>query len=119
MIKNKELLFSVTVKDCSFDFYVGSGKGGQKRNRTSNCCRCTHVASGAVGKAEEGRSQRKNKELAFNRMANSVIFKKWHKMETARRMGTLADIESTVERSMRPENLKIECSDEGKWKDYE
>ena len=115
MIKNRELLFSITANDCNFDYYVGSGKGGQKRNKTHNCVRCSHEPSGSVGKAEEGRSQRRNKESAFKRMAESNEFKKWHKMEIARRMGTLAEVESTVERSMQPKNLKIEIKTQGKW----
>ena len=67
----KKLLFSVTAKDCRWDYYRGSGKGGQKRNKTSSAVRCTHTASGAVGKAEDTDSQVKNKKLAFTRMAKS------------------------------------------------
>lgn len=111
--KDRVLLFSVTEKDCRFDYYRGSGKGGQKRNKTDNCVRCTHEESGAVGKSENGRSQRKNKEMAFKKMSETKEFKLWHKLESARRMGTLADIEATVERSM--ENVKIEKKINGKW----
>lgn len=109
----KEKLFSVTASDCKFDYYVGSGSGGQKRNKTSNCVRCTHIASGAVGKSEEGRSQRKNKETAFRRMAESDRFQKWHRVETSRRLGTLQEIESAVERSMK--DIKVEYFENGKW----
>lgn len=45
--KERKPILSVTKKDCRWDYYVGSGKGGQKRNRTSNCVRCTHIDSGA------------------------------------------------------------------------
>ena len=113
----KELLFSVGAKDCRFDYYRGSGAGGQKRNKTSNCCRCTHIESGAVGKAEDGRSQRHNKELAFKRMATSDTFKKWHRMESSRRMGTLVEVEATVEREMK--NIKVEHKVDGKWENWE
>ena len=50
----KTLLFSVTAGDCKWDYYRGTGSGGQKKNKTSNCVRCTHTASGAVGKSEDG-----------------------------------------------------------------
>ena len=53
----KKLLFSVTAADCRFDYYRGSGKGGQKRNKTSSAVRCTHIASGAVGASDDTRSQ--------------------------------------------------------------
>lgn len=57
MTENKEILVRVTAKDCRWDYYRGTGKGGQKRNKTENCVRCTHIKSGAVGKSEEGRKQ--------------------------------------------------------------
>ena len=53
----RELLFSVTAKDCRFDYYRGSGAGGQHRNKTESAVRCTHLASGAVGQAEDHREQ--------------------------------------------------------------
>lgn len=111
----RKILFSVTAKDCRFDFYVGSGKGGQKRNKTSNCCRCTHIESGASGKSEEGRSQLKNKQKAFVRMATSDTFKKWHRIEVAKRTGVLRAVEVKVEEMMREKNLKIEKRINGKW----
>ena len=61
MPKERKLLFSVTAKDCDWDYYRGSGAGGQKRNKTSNAVRCTHKDSKAVGKAEDTRSQLQNK----------------------------------------------------------
>jgi len=108
----KELLFSVTANDCKFDYYRGSGSGGQKKNKTSNCVRCTHSDSGAVGRSEEGRSQRKNKEMAFKRMSETKEFKYWHKMESARRLGTLVEIESTADRTMK--DIKVEGRVDGK-----
>jgi len=111
---NREILFSVTANDCEFDYYVGSGKGGQKRNRTANCVRCTHVSSGAVGKSEDGRSQRKNKEAAFKRMANTKEFNNWHRLETSRQSGTLAGVDKIVDKQMK--EIRVDVKDEGgKW----
>ena len=105
----KKLLFSVTAKDCRWDYYRGSGKGGQKRNKTSNAVRCTHSASGAVGQAEDTDSQKKNKQLAFKRMAETSEFKSWHKLEAARHSGQLARIEAEIDRElMTPSITKIE-----------
>lgn len=115
-MKERKALFSVTASDCKFDYYRGRGKGGQKKNVTDNCVRCTHIESGAVGKSEQGRSQRKNKELAFKRMAESKEFKNWLHLECSRRAGELSEIERKVERSMRESNLKIEGKENGKWK---
>lgn len=74
---DKELVFSVTKNDLKFDYTKGSGAGGQKRNKTSNAVRCTHPDSGAVGYAEDTRSQTQNKQLAFKRMTESNEFKMW------------------------------------------
>jgi len=104
----KELLFTITAKDCRWDYFRGSGKGGQKRNKTSSGVRCTHVASGAVGQSDDTRSQHKNKEIAFLRMAQSDRFKAWHKQECARRMGEEQKIKDRVEDQMRPWNIKVE-----------
>lgn len=113
---DKQPLFSVTKKDFRIDYYRGTGKGGQKRNKTENCCRITHIESGAVGKSEEGRSRLHNQHTAFKRCIETEIFQKWYKLGVARRLGRLADIEQEVERSMRPENLRVEIQDgEGRW----
>ena len=109
-------LFSVTKEDCKWDYYVGSGKGGQKRNKTSNCVRCTHIDSGAVGKSEEGRSQAHNKKNAFRKMAESPRFKAWVKLESARISGKEAELQQEVERAMHSSNIRVETKDsEGRW----
>ncbi len=112
------LLFSVTAKDCRFDYYRGSGKGGQKKNKTSSAVRCTHIASGAVGQAEDTRSQPQNKRLAFERMAHTAKFKTWHKIEVARRLGHEQQIKERVEELMQPHYIRVEVKDEkGLWVD--
>ena len=35
MTEERKPLFSVTAKDCNWDYYRGSGSGGQKKNKTS------------------------------------------------------------------------------------
>ena len=111
---NKELLFSVTATDCRWDYYRCPGKGGQKVNKTSSGVRCTHKKSGAVGQSCDNRSQHQNKKLAFERMANSDAFKRWHRIEVSRVTGQLQDIERTVEREMK--KVKVEVKDDlGRW----
>ena len=113
---SKKPIISVTKKDCTWDYYVGSGKGGQKRNKTFNCVRYTHEPSGAVGRSENGRSQFQNKKTAFRKMAESKEFKTWVKIETSRKLGIEAEIQRDVENSMRPSNLIVEVKDQkGKW----
>lgn len=103
----------MTAKDCDWSFSRGTGAGGQKRNKTSSACHCTHKASGAQGHAEDTRSQSQNKQLAFERMANTDKFKKWHHLECLKRSGQIVEIDLIVEREMK--NIKIEGKENGIW----
>ena len=97
----KELVLRITKDDMTWDYTRGSGKGGQKRNKTSNAVRCTHPPSRAVGFAEDTRSQVQNKRLAWERCVNSEKFQVWLKVEHARKTGALAIMESEIDQAMR------------------
>jgi protein subunit release factor A len=103
----KTLLFSVTAKDCDFETFCTGGNGGQHRNAKQNGVRVHHRASGAVAEHRDGRDQRKNKEAAFAKLAETKLFKTWHKNEVARRLGG-PTIDDVVDAQMAPENLKVE-----------
>jgi protein subunit release factor B len=109
----KDKILSVTEKDCKFDFYRGSGSGGQKKNKTSSACRCHHVQSKAYGSCEDHRQQRKNKETAFKRMCETKEFQAWVKTETLRKLRTLDRIEDEVEQEMK--NVRVEVKQNGRW----
>ena len=111
----KDLLFSVTSKDCKWNYFRGSGSGGQKKNKTSSAVRCTHIASGAMGKAEDERSQSKNKRLAFKRMAETDKFKRWIKIEVARVTGREEEAKRYAEREIKSDRIWIEINKDGKW----
>jgi len=113
----KELLFSVTASDCRWDYYKGTGAGGQKKNKTENCCRCTHIESGAVAYSEDGRSKDHNKRNAFRKMIETKEFQTWHRTETARRTGRYEEIDKVIGRAMQYENLRVEVYDakQKKW----
>jgi hypothetical protein len=53
---------------CRTDLYRGSGPGGQKRNKTSNAVRLTHLRSGLQATATESRSLALNKLHALRRL---------------------------------------------------
>lgn len=110
--QKRKKLFSVTSKDCKWDYFRGGGGGGQKRDKTSNRVRCTHKPSGAVGKCGEHREQSKNKKVAFRRMAESKEFQNWIKIKAAGE----GQIERNVEEAMKGKNIKTEViGEEGKW----
>jgi protein subunit release factor A len=111
----KELLFSVTAKDCDWQYFRSGGPGGQNVNKVASGVRCIHRASGSVGQATDTRDQRQNRQLAFGRMCTTDQFKAWHRIETARRQGLLDSIEKEVEEDMNPHNIRVEHKVDGKW----
>jgi protein subunit release factor B len=117
IMMTKNLLFSVTAADCDWDYMRGTGPGGQKRNKTESKVRCTHRASGAVGESDETRDQRKNKERAFRKMAETKEFKAWHIVETARKTGLLKQVEETVDRMMKETRVEIK-DNSGRWTEW-
>lgn len=48
-----------------FEWYSGTGKGGQHRNKHQNCCRCIHVPTGISANGTESRSREDNKRNAL------------------------------------------------------
>ena len=115
MRTNKRLLFSVTTKDCQLDTFTVGGNGGSGKDTSNTGVRWTHVASGAVGEAREERSQQKNKERAWRRMAESKKFQTWLKIEAARLNGQ-PSVEDLVEESMQEKHLRVEGRNEaGQW----
>lgn len=115
--KEKELLFSLTKNDFKFDYFRCPGKGGQKVNKTSSGVRCTHPASGAVGKSCDERNQSVNKRIAFERMCATDEFKRWHRLEVSRITGEEDRIKREVERQMK--NVRLEIKEDGKWKEVD
>ena len=105
---DKELLFSLTKKDFEMQTFRAGGKGGQNQNKVSSGVRLIHKDSGAVGEARDSRYQLQNKKAAFERLTSSSKFKAWLKIEIARKLGVLQDVEKRVDEMMRPENIKIE-----------
>jgi protein subunit release factor B len=73
----RNLILKIDIKTLRWDFFRGSGKGGQKRNKTENCSRCTHIESGAQGKSESGRSKEQNKKKSVDRMVENLVFIDW------------------------------------------
>lgn len=112
----KEPVLSLTAKDFDISFSRGSGKGGQKRNKTETKVRVYHPESKAEGISDDSRSQHQNKKIAFHRCVTSSKFQNWLKIETYRAIGKLQDIEDTVDAMMaRNNDFVIEGKENGKW----
>lgn len=116
----RELLFSVTLKDCDVDTFRAGGPGGQNQNKRDTGVRITHRASGAVGSARDERTQLQNKKLAFQRMVSTTLFQTW----VARQSHEYQQIEARAAKwaQAQVENddvLKVEVFDGGRWKPME
>jgi protein subunit release factor A len=116
----KQLLFSLTRKDFEVQTFCTGGNGGQHRNAKRNGVRIIHTASGARAEHRDGRDQAQNKKQAFLKLAETPLFKAWHRSEVARKLGQLSEeekmqreVNAKVNRMMALENLVIE---EGKSK---
>lgn len=56
-------------RDCDIQYFIATGPGGQHRNKVETGVRLTHRPTGFVVTATERRSQRANREAAYERMA--------------------------------------------------
>lgn len=119
VMKQKKLLFSVTAKDCQWEFFRSGGPGGQNQNKVESGCRCFHLPSGARGEARDSRDQLRNRQEAFRRMAESPKFQQWIKLESSRVLAGHRSIEAMVEQAvqeqMQPHHLKVEVRNEEGW----
>ena len=55
-------------RETDIDYFIASGPGGQHRNKVETGVRLVHRPTGIVVTATERRSQRANREAAFERM---------------------------------------------------
>jgi hypothetical protein len=111
--KEKELLFSITKKSFVVEYYNPGKNGGQNANKIASACRIHHPESGAIGDCHEERTQKPNRERAFKRLVESSKFQKWLKVETAKWLGQLDDIERKVDKAM--EETVVEIREDDKW----
>ena len=116
-VKTRRLLFSVTKKDFIRQTFRSGGKGGQNQNKVESGVRLIHEASGARGEGREYRDQPMNEKAAFKRLIETEEFKRWHKIECARRLGhpvpetpeeTMARVDRMIEQGLRDGTIVIE-----------
>lgn len=109
-------LFSVSIADCEVQTFTVSGHGGAGKDTSNTGVRIIHRASGAIGEGCEQRSQWRNKQSAFRKMAKSRVFQAWAKRLSAELI-TGKSIEDQVEEDMAQKNIRTEVKDEkGRWR---
>lgn len=107
----RELIFSVTPKDCELQTFRAGGSGGQNQNKRDTGVRWIHRASGARGESREERSQLQNKKTAWRRMCETDEFKTWVRLQA----GGEALLAAQVDRELWPDRIKTEVKVDGKW----
>ena len=60
---------------CRHENYVATGRGGQKRNKTSNAVRLTHQPTGLVVTDCSGRSQHDNRAIALEKLRRELAMR--------------------------------------------
>lgn len=55
----------ITEDQFRFEWFSGTGKGGQHRNKHQNCCRCIHEPTGISANGTSSRSREDNKRSAY------------------------------------------------------
>lgn len=55
----------ISEEQFRFEWFSGTGKGGQHRNKHQNCCRCIHEPTGIMANGTASRSREDNKRQAY------------------------------------------------------
>ena len=62
----------ILEREVEIEFFRASGPGGQHVNKTQSALRLTHWPSGVVVVAQDSPSQHRNRDLAFERLAERL-----------------------------------------------
>ena len=62
----------ITEDQFRFEWFSGTGKGGQFRNKHQNCCRCIHIPTGIQANGTNSRSREDNKQAAYTTCRSRV-----------------------------------------------
>ena len=65
--------FHYTKKDFKIEWFSGTGKGGQHRNKHQNCCRMTHIPTGLKAQGTGSKERTTNQREAFQALAKLII----------------------------------------------
>ena len=65
-------MFSLNDKDLRYDWFNGTGKGGQNRNKTANCLRLKHLPTGIQVTSQNHRDRPSNEREALEKLTLRV-----------------------------------------------
>ena len=111
----KELLFSITKKDFVIQYFSGTGKGGQHRNKHQNCVRLKHLDSEVITTGQNSKSRKTNLKEAFKNLAEHPKFKFWH-TQKVNEILVGKRIDEIIVEMINEKNLKVEVKNKaGQW----
>lgn len=73
LIQHKMLSLGILEKDLEEHFTLGSGRGGQKKQKTSNCVQIKHLPTGILVQYDESRDREENRWLARRKLCERYI----------------------------------------------
>ncbi len=71
-LKEKMKVLKIASDDIEESFSLGSGKGGQKINKTENCVRLHHIPTGIRVSCQRERERNKNRFLALRLLVEKI-----------------------------------------------
>jgi protein subunit release factor B len=109
--------FTQTKDDFEYQWFSGTGAGGQNRNKNQNCFRIKHKATGIIKTGQSHKSREANKKEALQAMVADPKFRAYCEMKLVE-LEKGKTLEQEVDEWMAPENLQVQVKDEnGKWVD--
>jgi len=63
---------NIMLSDIEESFVLGSGKGGQKVNKTANCVRLHHVPTGIRVSSQRSRERNQNRFFALRQLCEKI-----------------------------------------------
>jgi peptide chain release factor len=86
-------------------FILGSGKGGQKINKTSSCVYLKHLPTGIEVKCQTNRSREMNRFLARRKLCDTIEEQLFH--ETSKKQQLIEKIRRQKQRKSRKQKQKM------------
>jgi protein subunit release factor B len=110
----KEKINILNKKDLDVSYFVGSGKGGQNKQKNATGVQIIHKETGAIGRCSEHRSQFQNKKKAFLNLCKTPKMKVWLSKKLFE-INNKISLEKVVDELMQPKYLQVEKRENGKW----
>lgn len=102
----------LTKKDFRIEWFSGTGKGGQHRNKHQNCCRIIHIATGIKAQSTDARDRPTNQREAFRRLVARLL-SYFHSIDEVK-----PEINTNVIRNYHAERNEVLDKASGKRQEY-